>query len=79
MCWCNPSLRTPCCGGINCHPPTTTIDKSTVLAIINKHCEGTVETIDDTFLTGDWESYTDDFYYNAAHILEDILKELEKQ
>jgi hypothetical protein len=21
MCWCNPSLRTPCCGGIDCHPP----------------------------------------------------------
>lgn len=21
MCWCNPSIRTFCCGGPNCHPP----------------------------------------------------------
>ena len=21
MCWCNPNLRTPCCGEIGCHPP----------------------------------------------------------
>jgi hypothetical protein len=21
MCWCNPNIRTPCCGGPNCHPP----------------------------------------------------------
>lgn len=21
MCWCTPSIRTPCCGGPNCHPP----------------------------------------------------------
>jgi len=20
MCWCNPNIRTPCCGGISCHP-----------------------------------------------------------
>lgn len=24
MCYCNPSLRTPCCGGVNCHPNTYT-------------------------------------------------------
>ncbi|AUR86261.1 hypothetical protein NVP1084O_054 [Vibrio phage 1.084.O._10N.261.49.F5] len=21
MCWCNPNLRTPCCGNIDCIPP----------------------------------------------------------
>jgi hypothetical protein len=21
MCWCNPNLRTPCCGAPDCHPP----------------------------------------------------------
>lgn len=25
MCWCQPSLRTPCCGGINCHPSSEQI------------------------------------------------------
>lgn len=24
MCWCNPSVRTPHCGGINCYPKTDT-------------------------------------------------------
>ncbi|UUW39788.1 hypothetical protein VP14_101 [Vibrio phage VPMCC14] len=23
MCWCNHNLRTPCCGGVDCHPPET--------------------------------------------------------
>lgn len=23
MCWCNPSIRTPCCGSSDCHPPLT--------------------------------------------------------
>ncbi len=27
MCWCNPSVRTPCCGGISCHPPKTEVPK----------------------------------------------------
>ncbi len=25
MCWCTPSLRTPCCGALNCHPSSEQI------------------------------------------------------
>lgn len=25
MCWCNPSIRTPNCGGIACYPPEGTV------------------------------------------------------
>ena len=31
MCYCNPSLRTPCCGGVDCHPPVETSSKDTIL------------------------------------------------
>lgn len=29
MCWCTPSLRTPCCCKINCHPKSSTISNNT--------------------------------------------------
>lgn len=32
MCWCSPNLRTPCCGGSDCHPPQgSTISNETLL------------------------------------------------
>tara|TARA_Y100000588_G_scaffold170332_1_gene184145 strand:- start:10989 stop:11339 length:351 start_codon:yes stop_codon:yes gene_type:complete len=33
MCWCNPKLRTPCCGGMNCHPSSEQITKNAKIDI----------------------------------------------
>ena len=52
------------------------MNKELLYTIINRHLDKnpTVKSLDDIFLTGDWEFYTDEFYYNAAHILEDIMR-----
>lgn len=38
MCWCNPSLRTPCCGSINCYPPKAYTLEEQKLRSMLKEC-----------------------------------------
>lgn len=51
MCWCNPNLRTICCGGVDCYPPNnSTISNSTILNI-DKFLEDAKLSM--------WQSYCD--------------------
>lgn len=44
MCWCNPSLRTPCCGKVGCVPKPKVDDKRQViqnfLNMVNMETQG---------------------------------------
>lgn len=67
MCWCNPSLRTPCCGGITCHPSSSNIANSTKLKVSEPLGEDVLTLVDAK--TGDeilkqsplmlWQNYCD--------------------
>ena len=46
MCWCNKSIRTPCCGMVGCHPP---VDGNLI----------SEETIMQNSQLQLWQSYTD--------------------
>lgn len=46
MCWCNPSLRTPCCGGISCHPCSSNISNNTKLNVSEPLSEDKLTLLD---------------------------------
>ncbi|MCP3685043.1 MAG: hypothetical protein GY861_20470 [bacterium] len=49
MCWCNPKLRTPCCGSIDCVPTKSskisnnTILEQSQLALWQSYCDKKME------------------------------------
>lgn len=44
MCWCNPSLRAPCCGKPGCHPPREEGPTFTELRTVLRALENDVRT-----------------------------------
>ncbi len=60
MCWCNKNIRTPCCGGVGCHPPEgCTISNETIL----KNSQLVL-----------WQSYTDK--KQECEMLRDIIDKI---
>ena len=49
----------------------------TINSFIDKE-EYKIKTLEDIFVNGDHIFYTDEFYYNAAYILESLIRQTEE-
>lgn len=81
MCWCNKNIRTPCCGGVSCHPFPSDGEYSSFIEESRNHIIETAHqnpsnTYDILIKNSQlqlWQSYTDK--KQECEILRDMLKE----
>lgn len=74
MCWCNKNLRTPCCGGISCHPPQRSSISNNTEETVALKSMASKEILEKSNLAL-WTAYTDK--KQEVEVLRDMLKECE--
>ena len=94
MCWCNPALRTSCCGGVDCHPPQSsqitneTIIQNSQLQLWQSYCDKKQECemlrdkLKETLDMLEYSHVTSEVYYDHKKVSEfigDIHKFLEEK
>ena len=82
MCWCNANLRTPYCGGDNCHPPklgsSNEIVQNSQLQLWQSYCEKKQECEDlrdklkETLDMLEYSHVTSEVYYDHKKVSEFI-------
>ena len=86
MCWCNPELRTPCCGGMNCVPPkdsnisNNTLLKDSQLTLWQNYCDKKMECeqwkelFEKTLAMLEYAHTTSEVYYDHNKVSEFIAE-----